>query len=245
MMFACDDNEVDKMKRKSVLYLDVAEQLKADILSGKYPVGSLLPTESELEERFSVSKITVRKAIELLATDEYVEKKSGRGTTVLSNRPYNRLSKATTFPQILKEQDQALLQEDLSFEQVTLEESHPAYEFFGNSAMLFRRLYSLDHQPYIYYEYYLPMALADKKVEDFKEDGLYRILDMAHFQIERFEDSFQAVNLSFEQQKFLITPETTALQRTRKAVTLDGKVVEFSQGTYNTALMPYQIHYEA
>ncbi|HBR81649.1 MAG TPA: GntR family transcriptional regulator, partial [Enterococcus sp.] len=90
------------MKRTRVLYLEVADKIKEDIFSGKYPVGSMLPTESLLEELFQVSKITVRKAIELLASDEYVEKKSGRGTTVLSNRPYNRLSKAASFTQILK-----------------------------------------------------------------------------------------------------------------------------------------------
>ena len=90
------------MKRTRVLYLEVADKIKEDIFSGKYPVGTMLPTENELEEMFQVSKITVRKAIELLATDEYVEKKSGRGTTVVSNRPYNRLSKAASFTQILK-----------------------------------------------------------------------------------------------------------------------------------------------
>ncbi|MGC3648838.1 GntR family transcriptional regulator, partial [Enterococcus faecium] len=61
-----------------------------------------LPTESELEELFQVSKISVRKAIELLPSDEYVAKKSGRGTTVLSNRPFNRLSKAGSFRHILE-----------------------------------------------------------------------------------------------------------------------------------------------
>ncbi len=55
-----------------------------------------------MEATFNVSKITVRKAIELLAADEYVEKRSGRGTTVLSNRPYNKLSKGTTFSQLLE-----------------------------------------------------------------------------------------------------------------------------------------------
>ena len=51
------------MKRTRVLYLEVADKIKEDIFSGKYPVGSMLPTESELEELFQVSKITVRKAI--------------------------------------------------------------------------------------------------------------------------------------------------------------------------------------
>ena len=90
------------MRRKSVLYLEVADQIKEDILSGKYPVGTFLPTETELEEMFNVSKITIRRAIEMLATEEFVEKKSGRGTTVLSNRPYNKLSKAGTFTEFVK-----------------------------------------------------------------------------------------------------------------------------------------------
>ena len=79
------NDEGETMKRNRVLYLEVADQLKEDIFSGKYPVGSMLPTETELEEMFGVSKITVRKAIELLAADEYVQKKSGKGTTRLRN----------------------------------------------------------------------------------------------------------------------------------------------------------------
>ncbi|MEI5991495.1 GntR family transcriptional regulator [Enterococcus termitis] len=67
------------MRRKSVLYLDVAEQIKADIMNGTYPVGSLLPTEAELEQLFDVSKITVRRAIELLSSEELVEKKVVKG----------------------------------------------------------------------------------------------------------------------------------------------------------------------
>ena len=93
------------MRRKKALYLEVADQIKEDILSGKYP-GTFLPTETELEELFNVSKITIRRAIEMLATEEFVEKKSGRGTTVLSNRPYNKLSKAGTFTEFLNESGQ-------------------------------------------------------------------------------------------------------------------------------------------
>lgn len=45
------------MKRTRVLYLEVADKIKEDIFSGKYPVGTMLPTENELEEMFQVSKI--------------------------------------------------------------------------------------------------------------------------------------------------------------------------------------------
>ncbi len=35
------------MKRKHILYRDVADKLKEDIMSGRYPIGSFLPTETE------------------------------------------------------------------------------------------------------------------------------------------------------------------------------------------------------
>lgn len=233
------------MKRKSVLYQEVAEKLKEDILTGKYPLGSLLPTELELEEMFQVSKITVRKAIELLAADDYVEKKSGRGTTVLSNRPYNKLSKATTFTQLLENSGQHVYKETLSYQACKLAKNHPAYTLMGEDIYLLRRLYYLESQPYIYYEYYFPQLLADMQTTDFEEKSLYRILDEHHLFIDKFRDSFQPVQLQQTQQELLKTTEQTALKRVRCSYDQKGSVVEYSEGIYNSALYPYVIEFEA
>lgn len=233
------------MKRKSVLYLDVAEKIKKDILSGKYAVGQLLPTESDFEELFHVSKITIRKAIELLAAEELVEKKSGRGTTVLSNRPYNKLAKATTFTEFLRREGEEIEKENLSFEEIELSEEHPAFQYFGSKAVHFRRLYNLDHQPYVYFDYYLPAKMNHLTLADFESDSLYRLMTQEGLMIDRFDDSFAAVALDFEMQKFMITPEPNALKRTRKSITANGTVVEYSEAIYNTALHPYVVEYEA
>ena len=48
---------------KQALYLNVYNTLKQEISEGLLKVGSLLPTEQELEERFDVSRTTVRKAV--------------------------------------------------------------------------------------------------------------------------------------------------------------------------------------
>lgn len=232
------------MKKKSVLYLDVAEKIKSDIMCEKYPVGTLLPTEAELEKMFGVSKITIRKAIELLAADEYVEKKSGKGTTVLSNRPYNKLSTATTFTDILGKSGLDVRKETLGIEVVSLTSTDELYEHFGEQAVKITRLYHLDHQPYIYFEYFLPIALADVTPEDTETDSLYRILDQHGVEIEKFQDSFLSVQLTFEQQKFMITPEPSALKRIRRSFNEDGKVVEYSVAIYNTALYPYIVEFE-
>lgn len=65
------------------LYLQVARALKGEIVSGLYPVGSLLPTEDSLCARFSVSRYTVREALRVLRDDDLVTSRQGAGTVVI------------------------------------------------------------------------------------------------------------------------------------------------------------------
>ncbi|HCM85226.1 MULTISPECIES: GntR family transcriptional regulator [Enterococcus] len=232
------------MKKTRVLYLEIAEKIKEDIFSGKYPVGTMLPSEPELERLFDVSKITVRKAIELLAADEYVEKKSGKGTTVLSERPYNKLSKAISFTQILENSNLSVKKMILDVKKITLDESQKAYEYFGSEAIWFQRMYLLDDKPYICFDHYLPVGLKRFTKEDLEQESLYRILYQNGLEIERFMDDFVAIALNQEQQKLLQTEETIALKRIRKSYDYDQKVVEYSEAIYNTSNHAYQIEYE-
>ena len=50
-------------------YLQVARTLRKEIVDGVYPVGSQLPTEQQLCERFEVSRYTVREALRRLRDD--------------------------------------------------------------------------------------------------------------------------------------------------------------------------------
>lgn len=58
-------------------------KLKEDIDNDVYPVGSFLPTEGELGEMFSVSRTTVRHAIDLLVRDGRIQVRQGAGTQVI------------------------------------------------------------------------------------------------------------------------------------------------------------------
>lgn len=73
-----------KVKARSAtpLYMQVAAALKDAIVAGAYPVGSLLPTEDILCERFAVSRYTVRSALRLLRDDGLVHSRQGAGTVV-------------------------------------------------------------------------------------------------------------------------------------------------------------------
>jgi len=73
------------------LYRKVVQALKDEILSGAYPVGTQLPTEGELGDRFDVSRHTIREALRQLRDDGLVTSRQGSGTTVrtlASSQPY-------------------------------------------------------------------------------------------------------------------------------------------------------------
>src|SRR5580698_6074170 len=77
------------IKSDDPLYLQVVRALKDEIVSGVHPVGSQLPTEEELCERFSVSRYTVREALRRLRDDNLVASRQGAGTIVVPPRPSN------------------------------------------------------------------------------------------------------------------------------------------------------------
>lgn len=70
-------------KRPSLLYANLARDLRDGIREGHYPVGSLLPTELALSEQWGLSRQTVREAIRTLADEGLVSRKPGVGTRVL------------------------------------------------------------------------------------------------------------------------------------------------------------------
>jgi GntR family transcriptional regulator len=64
------------------LYRRLVQALRRDIVNGRFPVGSLLPTESELRQRFGVSRHTVREALRYLRDEGLVWSRQGSGTEV-------------------------------------------------------------------------------------------------------------------------------------------------------------------
>ncbi|MCK9800715.1 GntR family transcriptional regulator [Pseudomonas sp. MAFF 302030] len=68
-------------------YAVVAKDLMEAIASGRYPVGSLLPTEFELCELYEVSRHTVRAAITQLQSQGLVSRRKRVGTRVEASTP--------------------------------------------------------------------------------------------------------------------------------------------------------------
>lgn len=66
------------------LYIQLKKAIQAAIFNGDFREGEQIPTEVELSERYNVSRITVRKAVEELVKEGHLVKRQGKGTFVTS-----------------------------------------------------------------------------------------------------------------------------------------------------------------
>ena len=78
--------EVDR-KIKVPLYMQIYERLLDRIRDGTYHGGALLPPERELSGAFGVDRLTVRRALAIMADEGLVEKKAGLGTWIKKSPP--------------------------------------------------------------------------------------------------------------------------------------------------------------
>lgn len=76
------DRDQDRTKVKQRLYQTVTKAIMDLIESGEFPVGSRLPGERELSERFNVSRVTIREAEIALEALGYITVKIGSGAYV-------------------------------------------------------------------------------------------------------------------------------------------------------------------
>jgi GntR family transcriptional regulator len=110
---------------KTPRYLEIFEALRADIGSGEFAIGALLPSEASLCARFAVSRFTVREALRRLQSDGMLSRIQGAGSRVLRDAPsgifvqnYRSISDLTQYAaetelELLKIEDR-LLDDDLA-----------------------------------------------------------------------------------------------------------------------------------
>ncbi|WIY52747.1 FadR/GntR family transcriptional regulator [Devosia sp. YIM 151766] len=71
------------------LHSDVLWEMGFAIVSGQYPQGSILPPDSELLDRFGVSRTVLREALKTLAAKGLIEARARIGTRVLPRGRWN------------------------------------------------------------------------------------------------------------------------------------------------------------
>ncbi|MDF2712576.1 MAG: GntR family transcriptional regulator [Nonomuraea muscovyensis] len=157
---------------RSVLYQQVASELRKAIYSGELGPGAQLPTEAQLMEDHGVSRNTVRLALGELVNEGLVTRTPRRGTVVRDRRPLLIYPQRELEPQPTEELREAfafaVAQEGREPSQLIevltvtpVEEIASRLELSeGELAVVRRRLRFVDGQPYNTNDSYFPRDLV-------------------------------------------------------------------------------------
>ena len=100
------------------LHARLRECLRADILEGRLAPHDRLPSESQLGERYEVSRITVRQALAGLLTEGLIVKHHGKGSFVAPPRVSQQLGRLQGLSEALGDAGREVATRVLSFDDI-------------------------------------------------------------------------------------------------------------------------------
>lgn len=198
---------------KQALYLTVYNTLKQEITEGILKVGSLLPTEQELEERFLVSRTTIRKAIGLLKDEGYLDVRQGRGTTVQDITTTQKLSHISSITETLINDGHEVSVQSMSITKIQAPDSMSDIFAPGTPLYCLERVLCSDGLPINYSTTYLLAEMVphfEQYVNMFC--GLYHFLETKyHIQMSEATETLSASAANFAESQILNIPQGSPL----------------------------------
>ncbi|HLR02022.1 MAG TPA: GntR family transcriptional regulator [Virgibacillus sp.] len=230
--------------KKGPLYIQVYEILKERIISGIYPKNTLIPSEQELKDEFNVSIITIRRAVEELARQGSVEKRSGIGTTVLDNYAVSKLSKGQRFSEYLIDEGYELEKKQATLSVIDIPEDSKLRKHFGKKCYCIQRLYTLNNEPYIHFKHHVSLSLDIPDNPEKLLESLYEILYSQGIKFNRFKDEFGIETPEKYIADVLNINQRPLLQRQRFSYDINENLIEYSEAFYNTNIHKYVVNFD-
>jgi GntR family transcriptional regulator len=227
------------------LYLRVRDSLAEKIEKKIWLPNTLIPTEQELMERYSVSRTTVREAVNLLVQDGLLEKTQGKGTIVKAKSIAGTFGKLKGFAEEVIEKGMKpkskviraeFVKHGLYFEKSQL--CVPNYE----EILLVERIRFADHLPIAFERSCWAKKAGEILLKhDLDEAKFYKILELYNVFLKRAKEEISAVNATLLEADLLgIRGGEALLEMTRLSLGMNEKPLEFTKTKYRSD----QYHYE-
>ncbi|MGX6445309.1 GntR family transcriptional regulator [Neobacillus sp. K501] len=161
------------------IYHQLEEAIKQQIENGLLKEEELIPSEREFAERFQISRMTVRQAINNLVADGYLNRKKGRGTFVSKKKVEQELQGMTSFTEDMLSRGMNPSSKLLSFKiigadkktalDLKIAENEPIYKI--------KRIRLADGAPMALETAYIPVNLIPGLSEENSNLSLYQYIE--------------------------------------------------------------------
>jgi GntR family transcriptional regulator len=218
------------------LYQQLKNVLLKKIAIGEYPVGARLPSERELCEIHSMSRMTVRKSLNELAQEGWIHTQQGKGTFVGSPKMSQGLFIMGFTERI---ENLGMTPSSSVIDQYVQEASGDVASRLdlptGAPVLYLHRVRLADDVPVLLEEGYVSVATRPQVIEyDFSQHSLYQVLrDEYGIILNRADQSLEAVLARPEDGELLqIELPAAVMLRTRVTYATTGEALEYVRGRY-------------
>ena len=189
------------------LYYQLREQIRENILSGKWDYGKELPAELKLCEELNLSRATVKQAMDGLVQEGLIERKKGKGTFVIYRQMGGNFFSQPSFTRQMGELGLDLYSRILSTSEGPLEKSLEGYfdPADGDNFCKLHRVRYVRNKPIVIEENYIRRRWAkDLLRQPLNTLSVYSYLETANgIKFDNHHYSIRAVPLRDEEKQAL------------------------------------------
>lgn len=221
------------------LYARVESVISSEISKGTLAVGEQLPSEDSLIERFNVSRITVRRAIQNLVGRGMVEIRRGKGTFVSAPKIVQELAELSGFVEdmhaIGRKPTARVLSKEITTANATVARHLGLTR--GQRVMRIHRVRLADGIPLSFDETFLPLEIGRKIIaNDLRVEPIFKLLERKY--------NIPLIEADYRLEAELATAEVASALRVREGSPL--LIVErTSYSTKNVPVDYERLHYRA
>lgn len=228
------------------LYFQLRALLLQQIETGALKPGDTIPTERELIDRYGVSRITVRQAVNSLMSDGLLYRQRGLGTFVRSDRIEQELSTLTGFSEEMIARGLTPGAKLISAEMVDPDSAVATSLRLQPGQKVFRmvRLRLANDEPMALDITCCPPDPGERLLAEDLQGALYTLLEEKYgVELDRAEQAIQATPADDLHATHLgVKKGTPILQMERVTYAVDGRPVELSRTSYRADRYIYRVN---
>ncbi len=224
------------------LYYQIVQIISEQIKSGELKPGDQILTEEKLQQKFDVSRATVRKAISELVYSGLLEKQYSKGTIVAAPKIEEAMFGVHSFTTSTLNANKSLTTKILEFKEIFNNDYVNSKLGIGNTEplMYIKRVRYIDNAPVCVEDWYAPSKYLDNFNKDlFSEEGIkqssYHILQINYnIFIKSVHDVMSAVAIDDEEDAALLNSciGMPVLLRQRISYDEEKRPMVYSSGRY-------------
>lgn len=216
------------------IYIQISKRILEDIKTKKYKFGDKLPSEQDLSIEFETSRGTIRKALQVLTRDGYIETIHGKGSFVTNKRMSSPIAQhLVSIEETLEEQGLEFTTKVISKSIVTADdELGTQLEVEEGAKVLFlSRVRHIEEEPCIYLKNWVPLSRAPGiEYFDYNEIGLFNAIEMTNNEkISYGVRTFKAINAQEDVSKNLDIENEAVLKIVQSTYNVRDEPIEYSQ----------------